>query len=362
MPKEVRFVGPRQIEVGDYRDRPAGPREAKARVLYSGISHGTEISHYRGDAIWHHKQVEASGFVTEGRSMSYPFTFGYEDVVEMVEVGEGVTECKVGDMVACRAHHRETQTFHMDRINRSAETFFFCLAPGDENYDKYVFVSLGTVALDGVLLAPMRLGETAVVIGQGVVGLLTTQLCKLSGADPVIAVDLLDHRLELARQLGADYVLNPRNGDVGLEVKRILGGHGADICFEASGSSSGIGLALHSGVPFPRVVALGMYDGPAKDLYLGEDFCRSAGQILHSRSGGYRLGPELPSGEGLVHRRWNFLRVHETIIKLLHTGRLKVDGLISHRFPLQKAPEAYQLIDQHPEQVTKVIFDLTSEG
>ncbi len=298
MPKEVRFVGPRRIEVGKYPDPPVGPGEAKVRVLYSGISHGTEISHYRGDAVWHHKRVEASGFVTEGRSMSYPFTYGYEDVVQILEVGEGVEGFKVDDIVACSAHHRETRIFHMDRMNRGGETFFFRLPPGDGDYEKYIFLSLGTVALDGVLLAPMRLGESAVIIGQGVLGLLTMQLCKLSGADPVIAVDLLDHRLELARRLGVDHVLNPRNGDVGLEVRRILGGYGADICFEASGSTRGIGLALHSGTPFPRVVALGMYDGPAKDLYLGEDFCRSAGQILHSRSGGYRLGPELPSADG----------------------------------------------------------------
>ncbi len=133
------------------------------------------------------------------------------------------------------------------------------------------------MARDGVLLAPVRLGESAVVVRQGVVGLLTLQLCKLSGAEPVIAVDVMDSRLQVARELGADYVLNPENSDVGLEVRRILGGPGADLCFDASGSSGGINLALHCGTPFPRVVALGMYEGPAEDLHLGEDFCRSAG-------------------------------------------------------------------------------------
>ncbi len=359
MPQEVRLVAPGRVELNSYQDRPPGPREVKVRLHYSAISHGTEMSHYRGHAIWHHKQVDPDGFVTEGQSMSYPFTYGYEDVAEIVAIGDEVTGFEIGQVVGCCANHRETALFSIDGMNRSTDTYFLPLPePHDGSYERYVFVALGTVALDGVLLAPVRLGESAVVVGQGVVGLLTLQLCKLSGADPVIAVDLMDSRLQVSRELGADHVLNPKNGDVGQEVKNILGGTGADICFDASGKSGGINLALHCGTPFPRVVALGMYDGPAEDLLLGEDFCRSAGQILHSRSGGYRLAPEFPTAEGLCHRKWDFVRVNKTIISLLHRGKLQVDDLISHRFPLEKAPEAYDLIDRHPEKVTKVIFDL----
>lgn len=358
MSVEVVFVGPRRIELREYEDRAPGPREVKVRNLYSSISHGTEMSHYRNDAIWHHKRVEADGFVTDGQSMTYPFTYGYEDVAQVEAVGEGVTGFKPGDRVLCWVHHRETGLFHMDKVNVSTDTIFLPL-PEDDSYDKYVFVSLATVGLDGLLLSGLRLGESAVVVGQGIVGLLAMQLCRLAGADPVIAVDLLDNRLETAKRLGADYTLNPKHGDVGLAVRRILGGHGADICFEASGKTAGIGLALHCGTPYPKVIALGMYDGPAGDLYLGEEFCRSAGMILHSRAGGYRLRPEVPTGEGLYHRKWDIVRINQTIIKLLHTGKLRVDGLISHRFPLTAAPAAYDLIDRHPEQVMKVIFDLT---
>lgn len=104
---------------------------------------------------------------------------------------------------------------------------------------------------------------------------------------------------------------------------------------------------------------LGRYDCPAHDRRLGKEFCRSSGQILYSRSGGYRLAPEDPTGAGLYHRKWDFVRVNRTVIKLLHSGKLKVYSLISHRFGLEQAPEAYDLIDQCREQVTKVIFDLS---
>ena len=356
MPKEIVFVAPRQVEVRDYEERAIGPREVRVSNLYSSISHGTEMSHYRHDAIWHHKRVEVDGFVGEGCSMPYPFTYGYEDVARVIEVGAAVTERKVGDPVLCMVNHRETGIVNMDRVNTASNTIFLPLS--DEGpLEKYVFTALGTVALDGVLLSGLKIGESAVVIGQGVVGLLAMQLCKLAGADPVIAVDLIPERLAVAKRIGADVVLNPREGDVGLAVRKILGGHGADVCFEASGRHSGIGLALHCGTPFPKVIAIGMYDGPGSDLFLGEEFCRSGGQILHSRSGGFRLGPEM-NGD-YYHRKWNVVRVNQTIIKLLQTGRLNVDGLISHRFPLTSAREAYDQIDKHPERVTKVIYDLT---
>ena len=120
MPREVVFVRPRQVEVRDYQDRVPGPREVKVKVLYSGISHGTERSHYRGDAIWHHKRVDPDGFVTEGQSWPYPFTYGYEDVAQVVEVGGGVTEVEVGDVVSCMAHHRESRVFDLDYAKAGA--------------------------------------------------------------------------------------------------------------------------------------------------------------------------------------------------------------------------------------------------
>lgn len=70
------------------------------------------------------------------------------------------------------------------------------------------------------------------------------------------------------------------------------------------------------------------------------------------------MRPEVPTGEGLYHRKWDTVRINKTIIKLLHSGKLKVEGLISHRFPLGRAREAYELIEEHPEQVTKVVFDV----
>ena len=160
----------------------------KVRNLYSGISHGTERSHYRGEAVWHNKSVAPDGFVTQGHSMSHPFTYGYEDVARVVEIGPGVTEFEVGDVVMGSAHHRETRIFNLNEAQMGAtargvsvNVFPYPLPP-DESLEKYIFISLGTVALDAVLVGGVRLRESAVIVGQGVVGLLTMQLCRRSSS------------------------------------------------------------------------------------------------------------------------------------------------------------------------------------
>ena len=232
MPREVVFVRPRQVEVRDYQDRVPGPREVKVKVLYSGISHGTERSHYRGDAIWHHKRVDPDGFVTEGQSWPYPFTYGYEDVAQVVEVGSGVTEVEVGDVVSCMAHHRESRVFDLDYAKAGARKTMGThgvptdislppLPPGS-CLEKYIFVALGTVALDALLVSGLRLGESSVIIGQGVVGLLMMQLCKLAGAEPVIAVDYLDVALYLGGKVSAQQQ-GGISQDTGQRVVELMG-------------------------------------------------------------------------------------------------------------------------------------------
>lgn len=362
MPKEVLFTAPHTVEVHDYSEPELSANEVRVRTLYSGISHGTERSHFRGEAIWLHKHVESDGFLSDERSsLSYPYCYGYEDVAEVIEVGQDVSDIAVGERFVCWNGHRETGVIDLTQINLSPDSIFLPIPGNDDDLEKYIFLALGTVALDGVLLSSINIGESAVIVGQGVVGILTMQLCKLSGAFPVIAVDLLDDRLETSKRLGADYCLNPQHADVGNRVREILGGHGADWCFEASGKTAGIGLALRCGTPFPRVVALGMYDESGSDLKLGEEFCRSSGQILHSRSGGFRLAAEDPTWS-LYHRKWDIVRVNQVILRLLSKYKLRVDGLITHRYSLSDANEAYQLIDHHPDRVMKVIFDLNHEG
>lgn len=211
-------------------------------------------------------------------------------------------------------------------------------------------MSLACVALEALLGSGLRIGESTVIFGQGVVGLLLTRLCSIMSVEPIVVVDLIDLRLEKAKEMGATHCLNPATCDVAFEARRILGPNGADIVFDVTGQTRALNEALKCGVPRPKVIAVGWYQTEALGLYLGESFCLEGGQILEANSAGFR-DPVLPG------KRWNKTRVARVVSRLWASGKLEFDGLITHRFSFSQAAEAFRLIDTHPEEVLKVILE-----
>ncbi len=349
MPKELLCLAPRQVGFREFPDRPAGRGELKLRTIYSGISHGTEMAAYRGTSPLAHKRHEGCLFLNEPPLSAYPQLLGYEEVAEVVEVGEGVTGYAPGDVVAAAYGHSE-----LAFVNAEGPGLFLKTIPKGIAPERGIFMALGGVALDSVLTSHIRLGESTVVFGMGLIGLLIVQLCKMAGAGPVVAVDLLDSRLARAREFGADATLNPTQvDDVALEVRRIMGNTGADVCFEVSSSYKALHEAIRCGATYySKVVAVAFYQGPAKDLYLGEEFHFSE----HLAGGAHQVftpDHRLPPAPG---RQWDRNRVADTVFSLLVRGKLVVDGLISHQFAFADAAQAFELIDRHPEECTKVVL------
>jgi 2-desacetyl-2-hydroxyethyl bacteriochlorophyllide A dehydrogenase len=360
MPKELVFVGPRKIDFRDYSDRPVQDEEIKLNMLFSGISHGTEMNIYRGTAPLFHK-TRKNGLFQEGEpEWKYPMSYGYEEVGVVTEVGKNVDGFTEGDVVACACGHRETGILHADRT--AMELPFLRLIPKGMNPEHGIFQALGSVALDALLTSEIRLGESAVILGQGTVGLLLLQLCKIAGANTVIVVDPLDSRLVLSEKLGADYVINPKDTDVAVDVRNLLssdasdsrcGGRGADVVFETSGNTKALHEAIRCGAKgYSKVIAVGWYQGPAQHLYLGEEFHHGLGanRIISVASGINSRSPSAPV------RQWDHIRVVDTLFCLLEQGKLRVEDLISHRFRFEEARKAYEMIDKNPEEVMKVVL------
>ena len=108
-----------------------------------------------------------------------------------------------------------------------------------------LFIALLGVAYNAILDARILLGETVAILGMGVIGQMLVQLCRLSGAEQVIAIDLLEARLAQARARGADVTINPsRGGDAALQVRQLTGNRGADVVIECTGSPKGLNEAI----------------------------------------------------------------------------------------------------------------------
>ena len=352
MPTELVFLGPRRVGFREFEE-PAdlGQREIYVQTLFSGISHGTEMNVYRGTCP-EYTMSYVEGLYREGEpAWQYPKTYGYEEVGRVVARGDAVHEVKVGDIVASAYGHREVAIINIDQAH------FFHVLPPQMKAEHGIFHALGSVALDAYLSSEIRLGESAVVLGLGIIGQFIVQLCRLGGVDPIIAVDLIAPRRERALAQGAHYELDPRHCDVAVEVRRILGRRGAEVVFDTTGSYLGLQEAIRCGAPiYGRVMAIGWYQGEGVGLRLGEEFHHSSfgvGGTCQIRANNLRV-PPAPG------RAWDARRVASTFFRLMTQDKIAVADLISHKISFREADKAFRLIDEHPEQVSKVVLEFAS--
>ena len=347
MGKVVRFTGPRQVEIAEYPERPLGPNEVLLATLYSGISSGTELSHYRGTNPFIHKVQNPATHLFEpaGDTHWFPRSSGYEEVGQVSAIGPQVSGVAVGDLVYGTWQHHSTRILDGAVAQRQR-------LPAGLDPICGIFSQIGSIALNGILDAQINVGETVAVFGQGTPGLIAGQLAWLSGAT-VVVVDLYESRLKLAASLGADYAIDASTVDPAEEIRRLTGGAGADVCLELSGSTLALQQAIRSVVTGGKVVALGFYQGEAKGLYLGEEFHHNRVQIVCSQIGG--VNPA-------YSQRWDHVRLHQTIMNLQATGRLRLRELITEVYPFERAAEAYRRLDQDPGSAVQLVLDFRHAG
>lgn len=345
MGQVVDFAKAKTVVVTEYPEGPLKTDEVRLRTLHSGISAGTELTAYRGSNPYLHKQWDETRklFVQNDKpQFEYPVTgWGYEEVGEIIELGEGVQGLSVGDVIygtwGHRSHHITTAKYAQSRI----------LPPGLEPM-LGIFSQIAAIALNGVHDARIRIGEVVVVFGLGVPGQIIAQLAKRSGAT-VIGVDLFEGRLELALNLGSvDTALLASDGSVAERIRDLTGNRGADVAFEASGSSQALHEAVRSVAYSAKVVALGFYQGAAQGLFLGEEFHHNRVNIVCSQISG--VDPELTY-------RWNGPRLVRTAMDLQAQGVLELKPLISHHYPLSEAAEAFRVLDEEPGRALQVVLD-----
>ena len=337
----VELTAPRQVSVCEYAEPTAGPDEVRVRTLYSGISAGTELTQYRGTNPYLDKQWDADRavFLPGAPTLSYPVeVWGYSEVGVVDQADPAAESPAVGDVVWGIWGHRSHAVLPATALAKH-------VLPAGLDPLVGTFDRVGAVALNAVLTAQPNPGETVALFGQGVIGLLATQLLISMGCH-VLAVDAMPARLALAEQWGA-VPFDAREGDLAVNVcDRVL--DGVDRVIELSGSYAALHQAIRIAGPGGTVVAAGLYHGSPGALALGEEFHHNRVTLISCQIGG--VPPHLLG-------RWTRERLHETVMKLCAQGRLDPLPLVSHVIDAHDAANAYALLDSPPDKLLQVILD-----
>jgi predicted dehydrogenase len=352
--KQLQRQGSKHLIVDEVPDPVATSHHVLVRPIYSLISSGTETAsiHQEGmiKAVADNPSyigkilnvMKAEGPLRTIAEVKAKFSeyavLGYSGAGVIVEKHSSVRDLEIGDRVAYGGEgtgHGETVL-----VGRNLAV----KVPDNLSFEHACFTTLGSIGLNAVRIANISLGERVAVIGLGLVGQLIAQLARLQGGF-VIATDLKSDRVELARKLGADAAISG-GAQFAERVNAITNGIGVDcvIIAAAAKSDAPCRLAVEICRDRGRIVDVGavQLNFPWYESYLKEI------QVLMARAygpGSYdasyeRQGQDYP----LPYVRWTENRNMEEFLRLASEGRLQIDSLITHRFPLEDAPKAYETI------------------
>jgi predicted dehydrogenase/threonine dehydrogenase-like Zn-dependent dehydrogenase len=265
--------------------------------------------------------------------LDQPLALGYCNVGTVMNVGAGVTQFKPGDRVVSNGSHAGVVSV--------PKNLCACI-PDDVEDESAVFTVLGAIGLQGLRLAQPTIGETVVVTGLGLIGLITVQMLRAQGCR-VMGVDYDRRRLEMARQFGA-FVVHPTTGDdVVARAVEFSRGRGVDavIITASTQSSEPISQAAKMCRKRGRIVLVGVtgLELSRQDFYEKEiTFQVSCSYGPGRYDASYeQKGQDYPLG----FVRWTEQRNFEAVLDLMASKALNVTPLITHRFPVDRANEAY---------------------
>lgn len=287
-----------------------------------------------------------------------PESLGYSCAGEIIKIGRDIKDLKIGDKVACGgagyASHAEFVS-----IPRN-----LCVKlPTHVTCKDACFTTIGSIALQGIRNADIRLGENVVVIGLGLIGQLTVQLLKVSGCN-VYGIDIDQKKIDLALQLGADKVFLRNSNNLEEKIYEVCNGDGADavLITAATSSSDPIEFAGKIVRDKGRIVAVGNVGmNIPRDIYYKKEL-----DVIVSRSygpGRYdRNYEEKGSDYPIGFVRWTENRNMRAFVELLEKKKLMLNELVSHCFDINDVTKAYDLIEKKNEFFMGILLQYQKES
>ena len=334
MGRMLSVVDGERVVVETYEVPEPGPGEVLVRVNRTQVSAGSEKGRFRG----------ASAPDPRTPLGYYPEPPGYTAAGRVQAVGPGVEGFAIGDRVFAFGRHQSHLLTRIDRYHDAGVRKNVQRIEFDVTDEQACFSRLGDVALHSVRRAKLQPDEAVAIFGQGVVGQLIAAFARISGAYPIIAVDLDDDRLGLSKISGATHTVNASKENAVEAVEAITGG-GAECVFHANREAQVLADCVDAAGYGGKVVLVGAARGPVS-MYLGN---------LLRREISIR-GSHMVSDVEQRYWKWTTSRDRNAIMRMIAQGDLSVDHLISHVLRPEEGDEAYRRIVAGPEGWMGVFF------
>lgn len=321
--------------------------EVLVRIEYVGVC-GSDLHYYEAGGIG-------------ANIVKPPFVLGHEAGGTVVEVGKDVTHLKVGDRVALEPGKTcgKCEFCKTGRYNLCPDVIFFATPPIDGVFQEYVAHEAGLCfkipenmdTMEAALIEPLAVGfhaakqggaqagQTAVVTGAGCIGLVSMMALKAMGVTKIIAVDVMEKRLEKALELAATDVVNGKEKDTVEEIMRLTNGKGADLVVETAGSEITTSQAIHFAKRGSTIVLVG-----------------------YSASGQETLPMSLALDKELTFKTvFRYRHIYPMAIEAVASGRVNLKGIVTNVFPLDDIQNAMDQSVQNKADIVKSVIKVIKD-
>ena len=281
---------------------------------------------------------------------------GHEAGGTVVEVGSGVSHLKVGDRVALEPGKTCGHCEHCKegKYNLCEDVIFFATPPVDGVFQEYVAHEAGLCfklpdnvsTLEGALVEPLsvglhaamqggaHIGQTAVVTGAGCIGLVSLLALKAMGVSRVIVVDVIDKRLQKAKELGADYVINGKEQDTVAEIKRLTEGKGCDLSIETAGTQITASQLIQASKKGATIVFVG-----------------------YSASGEMTLPIGMALDKELTFKTvFRYRNIYPMAIEAIAAGKIRIKDIVTDYFELDDIQHAMDACVENKAEIVKGVI------
>lgn len=326
--KTIVFTKPETAELLEKELPQVNLNEVKVKMEYTVVSGGTE---------------RACIMSMNNTSQRFPMSLGYCGVGYVTEAGADVKKVNIGDRVLVY-HGIHTE------YNIVPESDVTKVESDDIDSLDAAFVIIASMGLGGVRKLEIELGESAMVVGLGLLGMFSVQFARLNGANPVIAVDMNKERRELALKLGADYAFDPTDNDFHEKIKSATKGRGVNACVEVTGNAAALKQSLKCASWQGRISLLGCTRVSDCDIDYYTQVHRPGVKLI----GAHNF--VRPKVESYPHH-WTHHDDCRAILDMIETGRVDVKSIVSRVVKPEEAPQIYKELCYDKDFPLGTVFD-----